>query len=60
MLLKEAIKIHTINNEHNPNYTDADREKAHQLVLEALKRLQELRLYEGINPNALLPGETEE
>lgn len=59
MNLPEAIEILTIHNDHNPNYTDKDREEAHQLGIEALKRLKDNReSYYGVNLNQL-PGETE-
>lgn len=60
MTPEEAIKI--LKYMGTPDYRGSTEGilKARNLGIEALKRLQELRLYEGINPNALLPGETEE
>lgn len=60
MKLEKAITILTIHNDHNPNYTDAERQEAHQLGIEGLKRE---KLYRWPNGNAtsrdrLLPGET--
>jgi len=43
MTLEKAIEINTIHNDHNPNYTDAERNEAHQLGIEALKLVKELR-----------------
>ena len=60
MNLKTAIQIQTIHNQHNPDYTDAEREEAHLLSLEAMKDLQNYRLTHNIWPVTLLPGETEE
>ena len=58
MTIDEAIKILTIHNDHNPNFTDADRRDAHQLGIEALKRVEEERTgYETFAPD-FLPGET--
>lgn len=37
MTIDEAIKINTINNDHNPDYTDDERQQAHQLGIEALE-----------------------
>ena len=58
MTLKQAIEIETIHNDHNPNFTEAERRAAHQLGIEALKRLQKLRLLYFDPPRELLPGET--
>ncbi|MBA7694975.1 hypothetical protein ES703_103591 [subsurface metagenome] len=60
MKIEKAIEIETIHNDHNPNYTDKEREEAHQLSVEALKRCQTYRI--GTAPEAwiLLPGETDE
>ena len=71
MRIPEAIKINTINNDHNPDYTDADREQAHQLGVEALARLTQLRDFlSGLSVvqllllpsriRALLPSETDQ
>ena len=60
MKLEKAIEILTINNDHNPNYTDADREKAHQLGIEALKLVKEGRCKPGGQFFHDLPGETTE
>jgi len=37
MKLEKVIEILSIHNDHNPDYTDAEREEAHQLGIEALK-----------------------
>ena len=60
MTLNEAIKIETINNDHNPDYTDEQRRQARQLGIEALKCIKEYRTgrYETIN--SPLSGETED
>jgi hypothetical protein len=57
MTSDKAIEIQTIHNDHNPNFTDAERREAHQLGIEALKRLIHMRS-QGV-PLALcpLPGE---
>jgi len=58
MTIDEAIEIETIHNDHNPNFTDAEREEAHQLGIEALKRLkgyQDHTISITLEP---LPGET--
>ncbi len=60
MKLEKAIEIETIHNDHNPNFTDAERREAHQLGIEALKRLQELRIDNPETAWQLLPGETED
>ncbi len=60
MKIDKAIEILTINNEHNPDFTDADRHDANKLGIEALKRIKSGR----DTPSGLsfipLPGETEE
>lgn len=60
LTLKEAIEILTIHNDHNPNFTDAERREAHQLGIEALKFTKGLR--EGLPPECYspLPGETKD
>ena len=60
MTLDKAIAIQTIHNDHNPNFTDAERRQAHQLVLEASKRFKELREVIRVPYTALLPGEDPE
>lgn len=60
MKLSKAIEIETIHNDHNPNYTDAEREEAHQLGIEALKREEARRNPTHYKIGYLLPGETEE
>ena len=60
MKLGKAIEILTIHNDHNPNFTDAERREAHQLGLEALKRITGDR---GTSYQPVwypLPGETKE
>ena len=60
MTIDEAIEILTIHNDHNPNFTDAERREAHYLGIEALKRLQHYRSHAiGVEVN-LLPGETKD
>jgi len=60
MKLKKAIEILTINNDHNPNFTDADRRDALKLGIEAMKRLRTYRERKYYYARTLLPGETEE
>lgn len=60
MTLEKAIKIQTINNDHNPDYTDAEREAAHQFSIEALKVLDLARFNSNGEWPPLLPGETQE
>lgn len=60
MTLEEAIKINTINNDHNPNYTDAQREQAHRLGIEALEEIKRARDHGYCFAAVRLPGETEE
>lgn len=58
MTIDKAIEIETIHNDHNPDYTDKDRDDAHQLGIEALKRVLNTRVepkYSSVDP---LPGET--
>lgn len=56
--ISKAIEILTIHNDHNPNFTDKEREEAHQLGIAALNRLEENRRYHTIGSAILLPGET--
>lgn len=58
MKLEKALKILTINNEHNPNYNDADREEAHQLGIEAIKYMLTQRVLHPVPVSQLLPHET--
>ena len=58
MSIDEAIKILTIHNDHNPDFTDAQRQEAHQLGIEALKCIQSHRAEFGNIPYTGLPGET--
>ena len=60
MDISKAITILTIHNDHNPDYSDAEREEAHQLGIEALRRLRWLRDELESISTAQLPGETEE
>lgn len=60
MKLDKAIEIQTIHNDHNPAFTDAEREEAHQLGIEALKRIQAGRTPVPAKYFQPLPGETEE
>ena len=59
MKLKKAIEIQTIHNDHNPKYTDAERQEAHKLGIEALKDLAKYRKEHTAGSIPLLPGETE-
>ena len=58
MKIDKAIEILTIHNDHNPNFTDAERREAHQLGIEALKHYQEVRPLKVSKYYPLLPGET--
>ena len=60
MKIDKAIEILTIHNDHNPNITDAERNTAHLLGIEALKRIQKGRkvLVYPFMDN-LLPGESD-
>ena len=60
MKLEKAIEIETIHNDHNPNFTDADRREAHQLSIEALIFRQRWEDQEGEDDFPLLPGETKD
>ena len=60
MKLEHAIRIETIHNEHNPDFTDAEREQAHQLLIEAGKEVKKSREEDYIGDTGLLPGETED
>ena len=60
MKLEKAIRIETIHNEHNPDFTDAEREQAHQLLIEAGKEVKKSREEDYIGDTGLLPGETED
>lgn len=60
MKLETAIEIQTIHNEHNPDITDAERREAHQLGIEALKRIQYLRFHGYQSTQIKLLGETED
>jgi len=60
LTLDKAIEIQTIHNDHNPNFTDAERQEAHQLGIEAMKRINSLRLEPSDYEITKLPGETEE
>lgn len=53
MDIRKAIEILTVHNDHNPNFTDAERREAHQLGIEALKRI-----IESHEDDPFLPGET--
>uniref|UniRef100_A0A6H2A437 Uncharacterized protein n=1 Tax=viral metagenome TaxID=1070528 RepID=A0A6H2A437_9ZZZZ len=58
MKIDKAIEILVINNDHNPNFTDADRREAHQLAIEALKRHRQALKGFTHPEHFLLPGET--
>ncbi len=57
MKISKAIEINTIHNDHNPNFTDAEREEAHQLGIEALKKIQDIRTRFPLLMPDPLPGE---
>ena len=60
MTLDKAIEIQTIHNDHNPNFTDAERRQAHQLGIEALKLYKDIKA-DGLRAeDFLLPGETKD
>ena len=58
MKIGKAIEIQTIHNDHNPNFTDAERREAHQLSIEALKRCKYIAEHTDRWAGVLLPGET--
>lgn len=58
MKLDKAIEILTINNDHNPNFTDADRRDALKMGVEALKYIQRDRRGLADFDIERLPGET--
>ncbi len=60
MKTERAIKILSIHNDHNPNFTDAERQEAHQLSIEALKQIRQIRVYAKELFLPLLPGETDD
>ena len=60
MKIDKAIEILTIHNDHNPNFTDAERTEAHQLGIEALKDIQRMRRVCQFDPTLMLPGETKD
>ena len=60
MTINKAIVIMTINNDHNPDYTDAERREAHQLGIEALQRVQAGRPKPPSLAFQPLTGETED
>jgi hypothetical protein len=60
MTIEEAIEVQTIHNDHNPNFTDAERRAAHQLGVEALKRIEAIRKHQSYSVFPSLPGETKE
>lgn len=60
MNLQKAIEINTIHNDHNPNFTDAERREAHQLGIEALKVISRHSFTQRGWEGRLLPGETED
>ena len=60
MNISKAIEIQVIHNDHNPEFTDADRNEAHRLSIEALKREKDNRDDLNIVMVGLLPGEPEE
>ena len=59
MNIEKAIEIQTIHNDHNPDFTDAERREAHQLGIEALKRVRDMRISPYTTADEQLPGETE-
>lgn len=59
MTLEKAIKYLGIMLENYDPACPFDEVDAIQLAIEALKLVQELRLYHNVLPNYSLPGETE-
>lgn len=57
MKIEKSIEILTIHNDHNPNFTDAERREAHQLGIEALKFIQRTRQPGADIRPRRLPGE---
>ena len=60
MKIDKAIEILTIHNDHNPDFTDAERREAHQLGIEALKFTKRLRTHDDDFVIIKLPGETDD
>ena len=60
MNISKAIEIQTIHNDHNPNFTDAERREAHQLGIEALKAIREYLKRPFYSFLKLLLGETKD
>jgi len=58
MTLDEATIIQTIYNDHDPNFTVSDRQKAHELALACMRAFLFARSGGSWDPHALLPGET--
>lgn len=58
MKLSRAIEIETIHNDHNPNITDAEREQAHQLLIQAGNYIIHIRAFSLQHQAAKLKGET--
>jgi len=58
MKLSKAIEIQKVHNDHNPNFTDAEREEAHQLGIEAMQTILELRKVANNPYRLLLDSET--
>jgi|GEM_PF-2192318 len=58
--IDKAIEILTINNDHNPNFTDAERRAAHQVGIEALKFRKSEKEAGYLDEDDLLPGETKD
>ena len=60
MNLDQAIRILTIHNDHNPDFTDTQRQEAHQLGIEALKIVKKARDSEWMITSKILPSETKD
>ncbi len=60
MKLERAIKILTIHNDHNPDFTDAERREAHQLSIEALKLYMALKATGSVPKRFSGIGETKD
>jgi len=58
MTKDKAIEILTINNDHNLDFTDAEREVAHQMGIGALKWVRDHSDGNWHRCNTPLPGET--
>ena len=66
MNIDKALEILIIHNDHNPNFTDGQRNEAHRLGIEALKAVKHARANDYYSPGRQtswippLPGETKD